>query len=133
MAVTQPQDPTKETTEVRASCSSEDGGMPRRVPDDPTFVTLNRREELAYWCATFDVTAQQLAEAVIQVGSSSIRISAYLRVQRGVEVIRGKKWTKDGDFGAACVAHGGPASRERATILTCPPPEVRATTQQGLS
>jgi hypothetical protein len=50
----------------------------KSVPEDPSFVRLNRPLELEYWCERFSVTPQALGEAVIQVGSSSAKISAYL-------------------------------------------------------
>ncbi len=50
----------------------------KSVPEDPTFVRLNRPLELEYWCERFSATPQALGEAVIHVGSSSTKISSYL-------------------------------------------------------
>jgi hypothetical protein len=58
------------------------------VPEDPTFVRLNQARELRYWCEKFSVTPQALGEAVIQVGSSSARVAAYLRRETGPRKFR---------------------------------------------
>jgi hypothetical protein len=57
-------------------------GESRRTPQDLTYVSLEREEDRLYWTNRFNVSGDELAEAVDTVGTDVAAVAAYLNVGR---------------------------------------------------
>ncbi|HCW62791.1 DUF3606 domain-containing protein [Sphingobium lactosutens] len=57
-------------------------GESRRTPQDLTYVSLEREEDRLYWTNRFNVSGDELAEAVETVGNDVDAVAAYLNVGR---------------------------------------------------
>ena len=57
-------------------------GESRRTPQDLTYVSLEREEDRLYWTNRFNVSGDELAEAVETVGNEVDAVAAYLNVGR---------------------------------------------------
>ena len=57
-------------------------GESRRTPQDLTYVSLEREEDRLYWTNRFNVSGDELAEAVETVGNDVDAVAAYLNFGR---------------------------------------------------
>ncbi|EAT09407.1 DUF3606 domain-containing protein [Sphingobium sp. 10 DY56-G10] len=57
-------------------------GESRRTPQDLTYVSLEREEDRLYWTNRFNVSGDELTEAVETVGNDVDAVAAYLNVGR---------------------------------------------------
>ena len=57
-------------------------GESRRTPQDLTYVSLEREEDRLYWTNRFNVSGDELTEAVEIVGNDVDAVAAYLNVGR---------------------------------------------------
>ena len=56
---------------------------PAPAPGGPAFtIDLVSQIDVAYWCQIFDVSPEQLREAVQQVGHEAVDVARYLRGKR---------------------------------------------------
>ncbi|WP_323132800.1 MULTISPECIES: DUF3606 domain-containing protein [Sphingobium] len=70
---------SKATRETRRTMTT---GESRRTPQDLTYVSLEREEDRLYWTNRFNVSGDELAEAVETVGNDVDAVAAYLNVGR---------------------------------------------------
>lgn len=53
------------------------------------FIDLTRTMEVAYWCRVFDVSADQLRDAVHHAGHQVAEVRRYLAAKSGATLARG--------------------------------------------
>nr|WP_257386362.1 DUF3606 domain-containing protein [Tahibacter caeni] len=51
-------------------------------PPDPSLINLNQAHEVRYWTKELGVTEAQLRAAVREVGHSTSKVRAYLKLKR---------------------------------------------------
>lgn len=51
-------------------------------PPDPSLINLNQAHEVRYWTKELGVTEAELRAAVREVGHSTAKVRAYLRLKR---------------------------------------------------
>lgn len=49
-----------------------------RTPQDRRFISLSEDWEVKWWTKSLGISAQQLSEAVAEVGNSAEKVKAYL-------------------------------------------------------
>lgn len=53
-----------------------------RSPDSAHHIDLTRQTDVQYWCRIFDVTMEQLRDAVHHAGHQADEVERYLRQKR---------------------------------------------------